>query len=401
MIGVSMRQNIDIARDLIKKAQEFNFFGATNINGSRFSSDLRKKYKEWKQDDSIEFTLKELKLLKPVIAQCMVYEEMIKYSLYRPIDNLSIHEKIKRRTIRSLNIAKTLAKCGSFNCEIAHIVVYLALVQKISIPIELITFSGVREEGKDTKHYFVTVGATDTSLFSTMIKRKQNEHKHNDYILCDPHHSEVYPVTQALTESNQRLARYDDISHSKLATVRRFLYINNPEELHKDKEISELCEEVLKNKNDTSLKREVEKIFNEIKQKSGIKASIQSLVAMKRSKKEEPVEIKVSIELIINRLTDILKLQKNLTLKKKESNQVWNFDHFAQTLKLSGLLFPNESSVFFCIHKLEKNGFIQGKDFNFIEVQNGHKTSSMLCILNLNHSSLQSNNQTTVAGCVS
>lgn len=402
--GENMRDNIDIARELIKEAKEFNLFGPVDANGSKFSVDLRRKYEAWQKDNSIEFTPKELKLLKPVIAQSMIGDELMKYTFSPSVESLPPMEKIKIKTIQSLNLAKTFAKCGSFNCEIAHIIVYLALVQKLSIPLEVILYSGVRNDGQDTEHVFATLGTTSTEFLSTNIKRRQQEHKQDSYILCDPHHSEAYPVSQALTELDKRLARYDNIDDSKKPPrVIRFLYLPNPKEFYNDTRISRLCEEVLKNKNDMTIKRKVEQIFNEIKQKSASKASIKSLVAMKQTKKEESAESKIHTEFIINKLTDMLKLQKNLLSKKKKPNQVWELDHSTSTqkLKLSGLLFPNENSISFCTLKLERNGFVKEKDFTFTEVVNGGQTSKMLCILNLGHPSLQANIETTVSSLMS
>lgn len=392
-----MRENIDIALDLIREAKKFNLFGPVDGNGFTFSVNLQRKYAAWKKDNSIEFTPEELKILKPVIAQSMIGDELIKYSLSPSVKGLSPKEQIIIKTIQSLNIAKTFAKCGSFNSEMAHIIVYLALVQKLSIPVELILYYGVRDESPDTEHLFATLGTINSeSLLTNTFKRRQMAHEQNSYVLCDPHHSEAYPVSQALTEPGKRLARYDDIDHCKPPGIIRFLCLSNPKELYKDRRISRLCDEVLKCKDDMTIKIKVEQIFNEIKQQSARKVSIKSLVAMKQTKKEEPAESKIPTGFIINKLTDILKLQKNLLSKKKEPNQVWEFDHFARTLKLSGLLFSNENSISFCTHKLEKNGLVKEKDFTFTEVENGGHTSKMLCILNLGHPSLQANIETRV-----
>ncbi len=130
--------NIDQAWELVKEAKQFNYFGPTNIRGTKFAKDLHEKYSNWEEDKSIIFTPEELKLLKPVIARDMVSDELISYGCQPDDSDLDFKENTKSRVIQSLNIANILAKCGSFNYEIVHVVVFLALQKKLSIPLELI-----------------------------------------------------------------------------------------------------------------------------------------------------------------------------------------------------------------------------------------------------------------------
>ncbi len=137
--------NRNIAETLMKEAKEFNFFGAANLRGMNFQINLLEKYKTWKKDSSISFTEEELSLLKPVIAQSLIEEEMKPLACY-PVDSdqhLSQVQRTQERTLSCLRIAKTYAKCGSFNCDIGKLVLCLALIKKLTIPIEVVNFSGV------------------------------------------------------------------------------------------------------------------------------------------------------------------------------------------------------------------------------------------------------------------
>lgn len=138
------------------------------------------------------FTDADLALLKPIIAQPLVAKEMaplINYAAYSD-NNLSIKERIKKRTINCLKISKALASCGSFNCEIANLGVCLALINKVSTPIELVNFSGARDDGKDTQHTFITIGCTNSEVEKALLPaltslrsgKRIDKDKFSDYI---------------------------------------------------------------------------------------------------------------------------------------------------------------------------------------------------------------------------
>ncbi len=127
--------NFIIADKLIAEAQSFNIFGAANVRGVDFQYKLRSKFETWRGNKSIRFTSDELGLLKPIVAQWLVkdtMERLMEYPAYSDID-LDIASRVKKRTIHCLVIAKTLASSGSFNCEIASVVLCLALRNRITV----------------------------------------------------------------------------------------------------------------------------------------------------------------------------------------------------------------------------------------------------------------------------
>lgn len=83
--------------------------------------------------------------------------------------------------------------------------------------------------------------------------------------VCDIYHNETYPLTEALSQSDVRLARYDDINHDDMPAARRFLYIENPAGLYdENSEIRQLCQEVIEAKNNQTLENETQQTFKRI-----------------------------------------------------------------------------------------------------------------------------------------
>jgi len=304
---------LTIAERLVIEAQSFNIFGATNVHGIDFQRGLHDKFEKWRSNQSLKlkFTDKELSLLKPIIAQWLVGDQikgMEDYGAYRDFafDEIS---RMKMRTIHCLKVAKIQASAGSFNCEIAAVVLCLALKGGVTAPLEYINFSGVRDESSDTKHSFITLGYTDEeahlslerALFSRRLGRvltAEEEAGFAEYVVCDAHHRESYPVTLALANAGQRLARYDDIFHHELPRARRFLYIPNPASLYdSDPDIRKLCDEIFAQRDNPELKNRVNNIFCEILLRPFTDAAARELVSPEKALRRaawqgEPVYIR-------------------------------------------------------------------------------------------------------------
>ena len=270
--------NLSIADRLIAEAQSFNIFGAANVRGVDFQRMLCSKFEAWRSNKSMQFTGDELSLLKPTIAQYLVKDKMEKLMEYPAYSDsgLDLASRVKKRTMHCLMVAKTLAAAGSFNCEIANVVLCLALRNMVTVPLEFINFSGVRDDSHDSTHSFITLGCTAEdarlSLQKAMFSQRlgdeltaEEKAEFAEYVVCDAYHREAYPLTLALANADQRLARYDDISHVELPGARRFLYIKNPAALYEgDLDIRKLCDEVFEQRDNPGLKNRVNDIFREV-----------------------------------------------------------------------------------------------------------------------------------------
>ena len=264
---------LGLANQLIEQAIEFNLFGSANLEGSAYQRALMDKYLE--MNGTTRFDDKELARLKPIIAQRLVRKAMVPLIEY-PLEcdsDLSVAARTIKRVKHSLAIAKVLASCGSFNCEIGNLVLCLALIGRVEQPLELLTFSGVRDDGRDTAHTFVTLGCPDTDLLGPALLTERNGDEFTaeqllefqNYMVCDAYHQEAYPITQGLAVADERLARYDDIEHFEAPAVRRFIYLENPRALYDaHPEIQALCAAVLAAKDDQTLKAETIKRFRDV-----------------------------------------------------------------------------------------------------------------------------------------
>lgn len=145
---------IDIAHQLILEAQSFNTYGSANLEGMAYQDRLLAKFQTWKKNPDLFFDATELSTLKAIIAGDLIKDEsldLIAYPAGSDVD-FEVAERIKKRTIHALRIAKCGTLKGAFNCEIATLVLCLALVRRIELPVELLNFSGVRDDGVDTAH---------------------------------------------------------------------------------------------------------------------------------------------------------------------------------------------------------------------------------------------------------
>ncbi len=170
--------------------------------------------------------------------------------------------------------------------------------------------------------------------------------------MCDAHHAECYPATRALAEPNVRLARYDQIEHTKDFIASRFLYII-PQDMCNKKKIKQLCEEILNSKNDMTMKNKVEGIFNQIKQNSSMKTSIGALIKIKKEEKEKSGTFEKSMDVIIRKLTTILGLEKFLQQNKKSAEEAWGYNSKQKSLELCALLFK-ESMYLLALENFKK-----------------------------------------------
>ena len=257
--------NLELAKRLCEEASSFNIFGSSNVYGEIFQNQVLKKLEDHLMSRKVLFKEREFQILKAIIAQYLVKNEMLPLAKRVQDDDLSFEEKMKNRIIQILKITKVLAKGGSFNCEIANLVIFLLLKNaNISTTVEHINMSGIKEH--DNKHTFIVLGAPNSQAFSVAFRRIDisTDIRFEDYIVCDAYSNECYKATLALSESDQRLAKYDDIHSEEQAACVRFLYIDNLSLYRDNLEIKRLCDEIIHAKESMEIKERVNKIFQEI-----------------------------------------------------------------------------------------------------------------------------------------
>lgn len=252
----------DIAQSLIKKSENLNFFGPANLNGSRFLASLLNKYKNLESGSS--FSEVELGTLKAAIAQDLTQGELSEVNVY-PLgcdQALTVPDRIKKRILHCLKMAKCFISSGSVNCDIAYVLIYLALVERITVPIELFLFSGEYAGNDDTTHSFITLGCPNPNAINVIhTENAITAEESVNYLICDAYHKEFYPVKIALKEQNNKLARYHDISINKPPVVRKFVYIDDPLKYYSDPDIKQACDEIFATTQNNIFKNQVNAIF--------------------------------------------------------------------------------------------------------------------------------------------
>jgi hypothetical protein len=214
------RKMKDRAQRIVDMANKFNVFGPANILGGQFQKALLVKALSASQRNQLSPV--ELQYLRPVLAQAKICEAMIPYlGVYEPFydENLTIPERVLTRTVLALKAAEVLASCGSMNCNIAFLVFATAIRNQICHPVVLCTFSGVTLDDRDSQHMFVILCSSGESYD----------------LICDAYHDEIYPFFEGLQGgANTRLLRYHDVESGKQPFLRKFITVNNCEELYRN-----------------------------------------------------------------------------------------------------------------------------------------------------------------------
>ena len=278
---------IDFARRYGQNARAYNVFGPANLAGYPYgllqAQGFSPKVSAYLKSGAIpaDVTDTEKVILKPVIAQTLVtkWTEPLAVDPYQSPAGLTPDELEIKRASKTLNLLQYVlihASCGALNCEIANLALGLMLHDRSTVPVSVINFSGYWEdEDRDHTHTFLLLGGDphklEDMIFAVMKLPDSDPAAMDGVVVCDPHHDEYYPLSEAFTEAGQRLGRYHDVSlvgeehddADKYPRFRRPVFIVNPSEFmarHSDT-FSPLCLDLFHQLGNPSIKARVETIY--------------------------------------------------------------------------------------------------------------------------------------------